>query len=530
MNLAAILKGRDLVVTFGTSSGVYRFSLLGGAASDLTSELRPKRPGSGAEEWIVRNKPVRIGDSAIHPDLFVVAVAKVGADWASIDLAIETPWTSSRDVYYDLEIARVGGAGGDRVMLQRSNVVHGRWQRKMLAFRFGEPPEHFSLPKTRLALQAEGSIPNYLHDYVLDPWLVEEWKRRWRNVSGTDCLNADLGFWVAYQGHTGNDDGIGLVPAWWAAALVSEDPELLAICAENDRLFGGFPIHVRDEATWRPLSVLDRPSLVLVHADPPGSQIWRKFDDAHHPLAGAMGFLVTDSFLLEEEVEFIANWIDLNSNAGYRGFDLGLCIDHEQRRATAWNLRTKFWASQWLARSDRFTRTVEANLQRLLHTLDGPYKGIRVEGSKTSWFCDTESLYNPSYNESYLLTALEWGRTMGIPVDEIQKVLAKWPIARHRQWPLGYASPYLAAVAQKDGRPYTVEESFAKTYVNRPPGQSWSWRGTRGYGAHDRAALAGAVILGVQGATDALARCESSLENPTFVGDPLWALEDEEVS
>lgn len=521
------LGNRDLLVTFGTPLGLYQFSLR--EAAKLNLEIRSQ--SEDLVDAVIRDKPMKLGGGGPHRDLFVVAWVRLWANGAGmLDLSIEAPWLSSSDTRYDLEVMFVGQEGNDRALLQRANVVHGRWQRKILAFdNVGQIPP--LLPYSRLDLQRDGAIPNYLHTLQVDDDVIENRKRKWESVVAKDPLNADLGRWVAYQGHTGDDDGIGLVPGWWAEALVSGDPDLLRICHENDRLFGGFPIHVRDETTWRPLSVLDHPTLMLAHPDPPASQVWRKFDDAHHPLAGAMSALLFQDPLMEEEVEFVANWLDLNSNAGYRAFDLGLCIDNEQRRATAWNLRTKFWAGRFLPRKERFARTIDANLERLKNTLSDRYHGIRVEGSKTPWFCNTESRYNPSYNESYLLTVLEWARTM-FPDDPrivvAQSTLARWPIARHRQWPMGTASPYLAAVADKaSGDPYSIQEAYGKTFENKPAGKTWSWRGTRGFGAHDRAALCGAKRLGVEGAEDALARCEAAMNPLRWNRDPLWALSDE---
>ena len=523
-SIKATLADRDVVVRFTTYGPMY---------TTQTWEFSAKRAWADEARRLVRHdhgvEVVTWGEPQdrtnilrVHPSLHVrCAVRFNGDDGMRVDVCVENPFVDASDLSYGVVIfATTEGGGETRTLLNRKGVSHGKGQRWRFAKWIGTPGSDLDASYDLEAWKAKGAVPNYAK-LTPDPATVSGWISRWQE-SKHDPLRFDLGLWTAYEGHTGDDPEIGLMPQWVALALLSRDPRLLRIVVANDSLFGGMPIHFRDRATLQPLSATIVPTLTIAQPKVPAPQIQRDFDDAHHPLAGAASYLLTGDHWSAEEVEFLANWIDLNSNATYRGGALGLCIDHEQRRSVAWCLRTKFWACWNLPNGrSRFDLTVRANLAKLTASLDNGYHGIRVEGAQNPWFCDTDSKYNPSYNEGYLLAVLGWAKSMGTNTESIVTELAKWPINRWLHWPPEEAAPYLAAVADSHGTAYAINEAHAKTYANRN-GEPWN---PTYYQTVDDAALAAAEKAGAPNATEARRRCQAAIGGYPWERNPAWSVE-----
>ena len=172
-----------------------------------------------------------------------------------------------------------------------------------------------------------------------------------------------------------------------------------------------------------------------------------------------------------------------------------------------------------------FTRILEANFaaQRAIISTP-PFFGTRAEDAKTSWYAAHDvKLFHPSWNQAYLVAVMGWIKDMGHPVDDIISGLARYTVARFLNWPAKESSPYLCAVGGSDGQPYSILESYRQTFANRN-GRDWSWRGTRGYMALDRAALVAAKAAGAPGAGLALSNCEDALGVVPWSQDLLWAL------
>ena len=236
-----------------------------------------------------------------------------------------------------------------------------------------------------------------------------------------------------------------------------------------------------------------------------------------------MAWLLTGDYWFAEECAFLANWIGLNTNATYRGHEKGLFVDHQQRRATAWDLRTVGWAVKWLPveLAESPVRVFSNNISALTASLSDRYGGVRVEGAKQPWFCDVDSMYSAAYNEGYLLAALGWHAKWARGAQEIIRGLSLWPIQRHLNWPGREASPYLAAVADLEGKTYSIMESYRKTYVNRN-GREWS---PDYYLKIDHAALCAARAAGTPGADEALARCDAAIGDARWELDPSFGVE-----
>ena len=160
------------------------------------------------------------------------------------------------------------------------------------------------------------------------------------------------------MGNAGAQPGIGPLPRWTSAYVVSGDERALKWMLANDDAVGSYSIHYRDAATGRPLSVRDHPYVTLIarpHAVRAGGDYTRdllptcsgscanphEFDIAHHPSIGYVSYLVTGDYYYLEEMQFTASYIQIWANPKYRDFDKGGLIDAQgQVRAQAWSMRS----------------------------------------------------------------------------------------------------------------------------------------------------------------------------------------------
>ena len=346
--LKAKLAGFDVVCTF-TEGGVPWTWLLRRAHRDGVTKPWPYAK-SGLGEWTVEGAPCLPGghkNAARHPHLYVKASVRLYDDAIRVELAIENPWLDAVDLTYDLKITETpadpSGSHVSIVKLDRKAVTHGKWMRARQVIWIGTPHEEVA-PFDLAALKASGLVPSYL-DVPVASNVIDNFLSKWEQAD-RDGLSFDLGLWTEYEPSTGGRDELGLLPAWTAAALVSQDQRLLQAVVENDALFN-FPIYVRDRATLKPISVATHPDLVLSQPDTPAGLTPRRWDLQHCPAAHWAGWILTGSPFFADGVAMHANWATLNRNATYREHGKGIMVGpHSAVRAEAWAMRSLALAAQ----------------------------------------------------------------------------------------------------------------------------------------------------------------------------------------
>ncbi len=155
----------------------------------------------------------------------------------------------------------------------------------------------------------------------------------------------------------GGRPDIGPLPGWAAMYLLSMDSRAKNVTLGVGDLAGGWPMHYRDKATGRPVSIVDYPYTrtfsVSSDSKNPATGINEAMpvcsgacdtgamqpDAAHQPSMAYLPYIVTGDHYYLEELQFWANWNMIQANPHYREFGKGL-VKWDQVRGQAWSLRT----------------------------------------------------------------------------------------------------------------------------------------------------------------------------------------------
>jgi hypothetical protein len=155
----------------------------------------------------------------------------------------------------------------------------------------------------------------------------------------------------------GANDGIGPLPRWSAAYLVSMDDRLRRNVLANGEAAGSFGVHYKDKNTGYPVTIDNYPYITLLgnfsdsynpatgkYEMPPMPASVDNLntvfpDDAHQPSLAFVPYAVTGDFFFLEELQYWANWNILQANPAYRRYKEGIW-NHSQTRSRAWGMRT----------------------------------------------------------------------------------------------------------------------------------------------------------------------------------------------
>lgn len=252
-------------------------------------------------------------------------------------------------VRYD---ARIEQGRGDLVpVYSKAGVVHnygGRWRKVVW---LGQAPPETELRYDPGYLEGTGLLPPYGQALqVPESRIASDWTR-WQ-AAAKDIM--DPGTILKYFPTTGGREEIGLLPAWTARYLVTQDNRLRAIMMGNAELAGSVPAHYKESDpalsfAGRVANIDDRPNLNYYgfnnpsagtggavftgEMDPNGWYV----DRAHQGDFAFVPYLITGDYWLLQEVFYWASF-NLATQAYARQGSKGLLID--QYRAHAWAMRS----------------------------------------------------------------------------------------------------------------------------------------------------------------------------------------------
>ncbi|MFK3739385.1 hypothetical protein [Massilia sp. TN1-12] len=330
------------------------------SADDLLKSTTPTSwlKGGVANEWQVAT-PLRTADGTQHPHLSArFAIRYYGAiKKARIDMTVENDWAyepSPQNFKYDASVIMNGKSVYSNAGL--NHLHHTRW-RKIFWFS-GTEPKVASEPSIAIKhntayLIASRAVPNYDQSLVIPEQALADMQTRWNGI-GKEPMST--GLITYYMPMTGGRDDIGLLPAWGATYLLSQDSRAREITLRTADLAGSFSSHYRDKNTGRPVSLLDYPYMTIAgRSTDTGNPATGKYeafpgcggdcstpnthDVAHQPAMAYLPYLVTGDYYYLEELQFWAMYNAFSTNPGYRDNIKGI-MSSEQVRGQAWSLRT----------------------------------------------------------------------------------------------------------------------------------------------------------------------------------------------
>jgi hypothetical protein len=342
--------------------------------------------GPEVSSWVV-SAPLRDSNGVAHP--FLSAVFEIRAYGPNpvtrvrADVAIESSWTyvpGPQNLTYDASIAIAGQSAFTTTGL--THYTHARWHE---VFWWGGDPGLYAKLDSAY-LQKTPAVPRYQADIHPSEKLLNDARQTIEPMQNGDNTKS--------MGNTGAQPTIGPLPRWTSAYVVSTDPRAYHWMLANDAALASYGVHYRDESTGAPVSLVDHPCATLIPAANYKKCPVAPFADdrlptcggtcssplvaeeAHHPSAAYVSYLVTGDFYYLEEMEFWSNWIILWENPGYRNFTDGL-IKSYQVRGQAWALRslgyTAFILPDDAPMKGYFTNVVQKNIDWYLeHYVTNP--------------------------------------------------------------------------------------------------------------------------------------------------------------
>ena len=345
--------------------------------------------GPLVQEWLV-SAPLVDQAGQVHPHLSARFAVRWHAEQrrAKVDVILENNWAyepAPQNFVYDVAVTVGGQPVYARQQLQ--HFIRARWRK---TFWWGEAPQLHLRHDTAYLLRT-GALPNY--DGSLKPSeaglqaLALSWAR-----ARTEPM--DPGLVLPAMPTTGGRPDIGPLPQWSAQYLLSMDPRAKAATLGVGDLAGSWPIHFRDKATGRPVSLADYPYMTLLGR--PGDTVNPKTrrseafpacaspgacstaphnyqpDSAHQPSLSYLPYVVTGDHYHLEELQFWANWNMLQANPYYRNFEKGT-LQWDQVRGIAWSLRTLGQAAYITPDADPMKAYFNERVQHNLAWFDATY-------------------------------------------------------------------------------------------------------------------------------------------------------------
>lgn len=294
--------------------------------------------GPLVSEWIVGG-PVRTSGNTPHAHLTAYFHVRAysngsgGVGAVRVDCIVENGWTRVSGPS-SFNYAPTISVGGTSVYTRAAfdHYDHTRWHKQ-----FWWPAAPAAYVKLDTAyLQATKAVPNYGSMTYTNSYLSGLLQ------SATPMDNGDL---TQYMPNTGAQAAIGPLPRWDAVYLTANaDVRALRNVLANHDSAGSYSIHYRDEATGRPVSIADYPTLTLqvpsMFPSVSGVANPNVADDAHQPSLGYLAYAITGDYYYLEEMQFWTsyNQIYLNADNNCRQGSKGIvCL---QNRAQAWVLRS----------------------------------------------------------------------------------------------------------------------------------------------------------------------------------------------
>lgn len=496
--------------------------------------------GPLVSEWIVGGPIGSAGGQSPHLAVyFYIRAYNRPVTAIRVNVVIENDWTyvkGPQNITYDATI-KLGSQTYTYPAL--THIVHSRWHKLLW---WGKKAKVYAKLDGRY-IQATGAVSQYADVHPTEDFLSSVTQ----SVSPMGHADQSVG-----MGATGAQAGIGPLPRWTMAYLLSMDRRAYNYMLANDDAAGHYGTFYRDEKTGRPVTLLDYPYITIV-----GS--WRdgldhdtgisytvpacggdcslpfRPDRAHQPSIGYLPYIVTGDFYYLEQMQFWTNWDEIWQNPGYRGYAEGL-INHNQVRGEAWNLRslgnTAFITPDDDPLKTYFTAMVHNNIdwynQRYVNNPDANKLSILGHNSTPYAINGVANVGTAPWMDDYVTWVMdhlvELGFTGAAPMLRWK---AKFPVARMTApgvcWLM--ASAYALQVRDVAAGPFytTMKQAYDSTFpdlstmvCNSPEmreaasknglqpnemfGYAWS---VTGYPANLQIALAAAVDSGIPNADEA---------------------------
>lgn len=467
-----------------------------------------------------------------------------------VDIAIENDWTwvpEPHNITYDATLT-VG-----EHTFNKDNIKHYRQTRWHRVMWWGDKAAVYAKLDGRY-LQASKAVSHYADVHPTDEFLdtVRQSVEPMDNGDQTEHMSA-----------AGAQPGIGPLPRWTTAYVLSTDPRAFRWMLANDDAAGSYDIFYRDKKTGRPVTINDYPYMTLLgthgstrnpHTDEYESFPKCKGDcrdpyrpnAAHEPSIGYVSYMVTGDFYYLEQLQFWANWNVLQMNPEYRNHSEGL-LKQNQVRAQAWDLRTlgdvAFITPDDAPLKSYFTTMLRSNLdwynQRYTHNPEAQALGAITARPYAVHYGHHTSL--APWQDDFFTWAIGHLADLGFDgAEELLRWKAQFPVGRMVAdgFCYVYGSSYTLAV--RNGKAAPIFDSFKKVYLKSlspkienkecggeamarhlghhyKPGDMYGypWSPT-GYPANMQPALAAAVDAGVPGAEKAWKLFTSTPTRPDY--------------
>jgi len=309
--------------------------------------------GAIANEWQV-SAPLKDGNGTPHPHLSARFAIRsfTGTGQARVDVTVENDWAyepAPQNFVYDAQVSVGGKAVYTKAAMEHYH--HARWRK---VFWWGAEPAVGAKHNVGYLL-ASRALPNYDSSVTFTEAKLQSWKTAF---TGAKTEPMGTGLALPYMPTTGGRDDIGLLPAWAATYLLSQDKRAKDVTLGTADLSGSWSSHFRDRNTDRPVSLADYPYMTIlgnatdtvnpatkrqeafpVCATPTACTTPNSHDSSHQAAFAYLPYLVTGDYYYLEELQFWAMWDSFSSNPYYREYGKGL-LKSDQVRGQAWSMRT----------------------------------------------------------------------------------------------------------------------------------------------------------------------------------------------
>ena len=354
----------------------------------------------------------------------------------------------------------------------------------------------------------------------------------------------------------GGRSDIGIMPAWHARYLASQDATALKTMLANADASGSIPWHYRDEATGEYLRIDQHPKLWmdgrtnwpefgadgLANGFAKGTAVGWEMDTAHQPALNYLPYLVTGSQYYLDGLMAQSSYSIASYAPHYRGWGDGF-IDFDQVRGRAWTWRNMS-DSAFIAPDDSELKTyfndmLENNMDALVkrYITDGAMdKYGQIEGffRHDMWPDGDLLVWQSDFVAMVLGTIAERGNTQAV---ELLKWMDNFTSGRFIHGDDGFDPRFGAAYMLKvnstgNGPVYTTWGDFFKGSFGASPtvpaeGIMGTPTSPYGYAANAKAAVA-SIFSATQSpdAMEAFGFLAKSIVQAkgavSFYGDPTW--------
>lgn len=295
------------------------------------------------------------------------------------------------------------------------------------------------------------AVPNYDRTVIVSETELAKIKTSW---TGTKTEPMGVGAAYPYMPATGGRPDIGLLPGWSAMYLLSMDKRAKEVMLGTADLAGSWSSHYRNQATDRPISLVDYPYMTILgnigDTKNPATGKYEAFpacattsackspyahDSSHQPAFAYLPYLVTGDYYYLEELQFWSMWNTFAPNPAYRQHVKGL-LSSNQVRAQAWSLRSLAEAAYITPDNDALKQQLLYYLKNNVDWYDATYVHNSAANALGALTHSGAVIYKSNtavapWQDDFFTAAV--GRTVELGFDQAKPLLvwkAKFPISR----------------------------------------------------------------------------------------------------